>query len=186
MQQQLVGLLVNVASFSSLALTKRLELLNELVVHRLDLVDDAVRHILRLYIAGKPEDYSPLWDDWLAVWMQQRLSGSPRTATSEESSAWADLIPFVPGHAGDALALWADRTPAAFDHSYEFPQDLTGLQQILPEYLVHLVGRMHTTGLADVLTAYRVSELLGRLTAAFGREAIAPLFPAAIELGIEA
>lgn len=185
MRRQVVGLIVNIAAFSSLSLYQRLDLVNELVIQRPDLAEEAVREVIRIFIVGKPENYGSIWSDWLAAWMAQRLSGVPRIASAEELSAWADLAPFIADHAHDALEL-LDGNPAPFGQHFQYPEDLAALRPIVPEYVGHLADRMRATGIADSIMAYHVKALIDSLSTLFGREAVAPLLPFAASFGIEA
>jgi len=119
--------------------------------------------------------------------MTQRLIGIPRTPSTEELAAWADLIPYLGGNAAAALALFGDRA-VPMTSQYVHPKlDAIDLRPIVDDYIRHLSLRVTATTIADFdyfgLT-YQVRDLIEVLTGTFDSATVAPLLAAAAEKGI--
>jgi hypothetical protein len=188
LDRQFLNLVLNIVSFSSGLIDRRLELVNAIVIKDDgDWASRLVRDLIGFFIFGTLENNEPLWNDWLRTWMTQRLIGIPRTPSTEELAAWADLIPYLAGHAADALALFGDLA-IPITSQYVHPDlDAIDLRPIVDDYIRHLSLRVTATTIADSdyfgLT-YQLRDLIEVLTEKFDSATVAPLVAAAAEKGV--
>ena len=106
-QSEFVSLVISLLFSDGLELKDKLPLLSRSVLagsgkYRLFFAREMRDQLARSSV----DEVARTWDEWLKKHVERRLDGLPRNASSEEVSAWADIVPFLGDRTGEALNLF--------------------------------------------------------------------------------
>lgn len=137
------------------------------------------------FFAGGSVDGGLVWDRWLGDHLSNRLEGIPRTASSEELSRWADVVP----HLGDAIPravqLFARRDIGLYEE-WLSPDIPDSTLEAHGEVLVHhFAERLTNTNASSMMLSFYVQALVSMFCKALGDDTTKPLVQAVRERGLD-
>jgi hypothetical protein len=183
-RQQFFRVVASVASFAGITDEARQVLLDRSVLADDGAYAERFAQATIRFLRADRVDGAAVWERWLRAHIQDRLTGVPRIATTDELACWADAIPYIGNAIPNGIALFDARVPGLGEHSFvsDFPAGVIATHG--PPLVEFFTARVRSTIPSGFTLPYRMRRLVDTVRSELGGEVVGPLVDAARAKGL--